>query len=93
MTRLRQKILILYLANSSLDSAVKGWSAYDGTGQHRPVAGDDNSPPYRTGLEALKDGWRIIQFPQLIPPYPGLEHTTSFQMNEFVFEQIVEVKP
>jgi len=34
----------------------------------------------------------VIQFPQLIPPYPGLEYSTSFQRNEFIFEQLEESK-
>ena len=92
MSKLRQKVLVLYLANSALDSRVKGWSTYDGTGQTAPTTGDSDVPPYRTGLEALQDGWRVIQFPQLIPPYPNMEYTTSFQMYEFVFEQLAEVK-
>lgn len=90
MTNLRQKVLILYLANSALDSEVKGWTVYDGTGQTYPTTGDTSEPPYRTGLDALLDGWRVLQFPQLIPPYPDMEYTTSFQQNEFIFEKIVE---
>ena len=91
MSRLRQKVLVLYLANSALDSGVKGWSIYDGTGQTHPTTGDSDVPPYRTGLEALLDGWRVVQFPQLLPPYPNMEYTTSFQMYEFIFEQLVDV--
>ena len=53
--------------------------------------GDSNTPPYRTGLEAMQDGWRVIQFPQLIPPYPGMEYTTSYFKFEYVFEKMVEV--
>lgn len=91
MSKLRQKILVLYLATSALDSEVRGWSTYDGTGASTPTTGDGSTPPYATGLEALLDGWRVIQFPQLIPPYPNMEYTTSFQQNEFIFEQIQEV--
>lgn len=91
MSKSRQKVLILYLANSALDSQVKGWTVYDGTGQTYPTTGDTTEPPYATGLDALLDGWRVIQFPQLIPPYPDMEYTTSFQKNEFIFEQILEV--
>lgn len=91
MSKLRQKVLVLYLSNSALDSRVKGWSMYDGTGQSNPTTGDSDVPPYRTGVEALQDGWRVIQFPQLIPPYPNMEYTTSFQMYEFVFEQLTEI--
>ena len=91
MSKQRQKVLVLYLANSALDSRVKGWSMYDGTGQTHPTTGDSDEPPYRTGLEALLDGWRVVQFPQLIPPYPNMEYTTSFQMYEFIFEQLVDM--
>ena len=91
MPTIRQQVLILYLANSALDSAVKGWTIYDGTGQEAHTTGDSSEPPYVTGMDALLDGWRVIQFPQLIPPYPGLEYATSFHKNEFIFEKLVEV--
>ena len=87
----RQKVLILYLASSALDSPVRGWTIYDGTGKEAHTTGDSDTPPYKTGVDALRDGWRVIQFPQLIPPYPGLEYTTSFQKNEFIFEQLEDV--
>lgn len=92
MAQVRQKILVLYLANSALDSHVKGWSIYDGTGKDPHTTGDSDTPPYSTGLDALQDGWRCIQFPLLIPPYPGMEYTTSFQRNEFVFEKLEELE-
>ncbi|MEO7060910.1 MAG: hypothetical protein ABI083_14410 [Lapillicoccus sp.] len=58
---LRQQLVILYLATSSLDSAVIGWTRYDGTGRSRPTMGDGDEPPYATGLDALLDGWRLLQ--------------------------------
>ncbi|MBX3011055.1 MAG: hypothetical protein KF832_06085 [Caldilineaceae bacterium] len=91
MAKVRQKVLVLYLGNSALDSMVKGWTLYDGTGQEHYTTGDSDTPPYRTGLDALRDGWRVIQFPQLIPPYPNTEYTTSFQMYEFIFEKLEEI--
>ena len=91
MATSRQKILILYLASSALDDAVRGWTVYDGTGKEAHTTGDADKPPYKTGLDAMKDGWRVIQFPQLIPPYPGLEFSTSFQKYEFIFEKMEEV--
>lgn len=91
MAQQRQKILILYLGNSALDSRVKGWTVYDGTGKENYTTGDSETPPYETGLHALLDGWRCIQFPQLMPPYPGTEYNTSFQRNEFIFEKLEEI--
>jgi len=87
----RQQVLVLYLSNSALDSRVTGWSMYDGTGKEPHTTGDSDKPPYKTGLAALKDGWRVIQFPQLIPPYPKMEYTTSFQMYEFIFEKLQDI--
>ena len=87
----RQKVMVLYLATSALDSNVTGWSLYDGTGRDPHTTGDSETPPYATGLAALQDGWRVIQFPQLIPPYPNMEYTTSFQMYEFIFEKLESV--
>lgn len=91
MGKLRQQVLVLYLGNSALDSNVIGWAVYDGTGRETHTTGDSNTPPYATGVDALLDGWRVIQFPQLIPPYPGMEYTTSFLRNEFIFEKLEEI--
>ena len=84
----RQKILILYLDNSALDSKVLAWSQYDGTGKLHPTSGDSDSPPYESGLDALIHGWRVIQFPQLIPSAPGAEYSTSFMQFEYIFEKL-----
>lgn len=91
MANRRQKVLVLYLSNSALDSKVLAWSIYDGTGKEVHTTGTSDVPPYTSGLEALKAGWRVIQFPQMIPPYPGDEYTTSFLKHEFIFEQLEDV--
>ena len=88
---MKQQVLFLYLATSALDAQVVGWSSYDGTGQTHPTTGDGDEPPYETGLDALLDGWRLIQVAQLIPPYPGHEYDTSFLKHEFVFEKLHDV--
>jgi hypothetical protein len=88
MTEQRQKILVLYLSSSALDSGVRGWAFYDGTGKTHHTTGDSQEAPYATGLDALQDGWRVIQFPQLIPPFPGEAYTTSFMKHEFIFEKL-----
>jgi hypothetical protein len=85
---LHQQVLVLYLASSALDSTVVGWSVYDGTGRTNPTTGDSDTPPYPTGLHALRDGWRLIQAAQLLPPQPGHEHDVSFLKHEFFFEKL-----
>ena len=47
---------MLYLGNSALDSRVKGWTMYDGTGKEHHTTGDGDMPPYKTGVDALRDG-------------------------------------
>ncbi|MGW3123903.1 hypothetical protein ACWDBW_43505 [Streptomyces sp. NPDC001107] len=85
---MRQQVLVLYLATSTLDSDVVGWSRYDGTGRTRPTTGDSDEPPYPTGLAALLDGWRLLQASQLLPPQSGHEYDVSFLKHEFFFEKL-----
>lgn len=87
---LRQQLLILYATSSSPDSPVGAWSIFDGTGRERHMAGDGGEPPYASVLGAMRDGWRVIQLPQLRPAAPGAEHDTAFLEYEFVLEKLVE---
>jgi hypothetical protein len=90
-TTVRQQVLVLYLASSALDARTVGWSTYDGTGGTLPTTGDSDVPPYASGLEALKDGWRLFQAAQLLPPQHGHEYDVSFLKHEFFFEKLVTV--
>lgn len=87
----RQKVLVLYLADSALDAHVIAWSQYDGTGKSEHMAGDSEEPPYPSGLAALRDGWRLIQMAPLQAHVPGAEFTTAYLKYEFLFEQWVDV--
>lgn len=87
----RQKVMVLYLANSALDSRVVAWANYDGTGKRRHMAGDSETPPYESGLAALEDGWRLLQMSPLTPHPSGQEFATSYLKYEFVFEQLEQV--
>ena len=89
--RLRQKVLVLYLANSALDAPTIAWSTYDGAGEVLHMAGDADTPPYASGLAALKDGWRLFQASQLNPHARGEEFDLAYLKYEFWFEQLVEV--
>lgn len=86
----RQQVMILYLGNSALDTPVIAWSFYDGTGKKRHMAGDCDEPPYATGLDALLDGWRLIQASPLISHVTGDEFKTNYLKYEFFFEKMVE---
>ena len=86
----RQKLLVLYLASSALDTPVIGWARYDGLGGSA-MTGDQATPPYKTGIAALEDGWRLIQASPLTPHFPGIETQTSYLKYEFWFEQWLDL--
>ncbi|WP_380176572.1 hypothetical protein ACFEMC_03495 [Kineococcus sp. DHX-1] len=88
---MRQQVMVLYLGTSALDSAVIGWTRYDGTGRSRPTMGDSDEPPYATGLDALLDGWRLLQMSQLLSHAEGHEYDTAYLPYEFLFERLVDV--
>ncbi len=87
---LKQQLLVLYAASSSPDSPVGAWSLFDGTGREKHMAGDADQPPYSSVLAAMRDGWRVIQLPQLQAPAAGAEHDTAFLPYEFVLEKLVQ---
>ena len=88
---MRQKILILYLRAPNLDSSVVSWSIYDGTGKQQHTTGDSEKPPYSSVLHAMEEGWRVIQFPQQFPAYPGMEYQTSYLRFEYILEKLEEM--
>ena len=86
----KQKVLILYLANSMLDSEVIAWTLHDGTGKNFHMPGDSEEPPYETGTDALLDGWRLFQASTLEQHKSGDEFRTGYLKYEFFFEKIKE---
>jgi len=90
MAKVTQRVLVLYLTSSALDSKVIGWAIHDG---HAPTAhgpGDNNEPPYKTGVDALADGWRLFQASPLLAAPAGQEYQTDYLKYEFFFEQLTE---
>ncbi len=87
MTEYRQKLLVLYLANSTPNAAVIGWSEYDGSTDQVFEACGEKPAPYRSALEAMRDGWRIIQFPVLNNPSIGREFDNGYLEFEFILEK------
>ncbi|MCX6367370.1 MAG: hypothetical protein NTX57_11755 [Armatimonadetes bacterium] len=74
-----------------MNSGVCAWSIWDGTGKEHHTTGDSDTPPYNSVIEAMKDGWRVIQFPQLNPAYPGMELTTSYLRFEYILEKLEDI--
>ena len=94
MAELRQQILILYLNGSDFRSSTGAWSFYDGAdgkAKDSTFAIREDKAPYASVLDAMKDGWRVIQISELKPAYPGEEYHTSFLKFEHVLEKMVEI--
>ncbi len=91
VTQIRQKLLVLYVHSPDLHSAAVAWSRYDGTGQDRSSSGDSAEPPYTSVVAAMQDGWRVLQFPQQYPAYPGMEYNTSYLKYEYILEKMEEI--
>ena len=93
-SQIRQQILILNLAAPELDSQTIAWALYDGAkpaGELQMQSGDEKTPPYRSVLDAMRDGWFVMQIPPL--PYftHGLEHETAHLLYEYALERKVEL--
>lgn len=91
MPQLRQKLLVLYAHTPDLNSPVVSWSQYDGTGKVPVTTGDCDTPPYASVVAAMKEGWRVIQFPQQFPAYPGMEYHTAYLKYEYILEKMEEI--
>ena len=84
----KQKLLILYAANGTVKDEVIGHALYDPTDNVVPTA-VDTPMPYGTVFEAMKDGWRVIQYPAL-GTKRGFDLETDYLEYEFVLEKLVD---
>ena len=67
-----QNILVLFQTTPGLDAQVVAWSRYEaskGTGIADLV--DEEGPPYRNAMVAMRDGWQVIQMSELKQRPPG----------------------
>lgn len=91
MPQWRQKLLVLYAHSPDLKSPAVAWSVYDGTGRSDATTGDSEEPPYASVLAAMRDGWRVVQFPQQFPAYPGMEYNTAYLKYEYILEKLEDI--
>ena len=63
LTKLRQMVLYLYSKSTSMRSAIASWALYDPTVPYEPTLPSQDAP-YDSVIEAVNDGWRIVQFPR-----------------------------
>lgn len=94
MSKLRQQILILHLAHPELDADTIAWALYDGARPEDELqmqSGDEEKPPYRSVLSAMRDGWFVLQVAQLPYFMRGQEHEVGHLPYEYVLERKVEM--
>ena len=78
-----QSLLYLQTGTSSVTSKVVGMTMLlDGTIDEGPAAYEDW--PYKTVVEAIADGWRVIRFPA---PHPSAHSGAGQAICEFILER------
>ena len=63
LTEPRQMVLYLYSKSTNMRSAIASWALYDSTVPYEPTL-PSQDVPYASVIEAVNDGWRIVQFPR-----------------------------
>ncbi|MDF2724726.1 MAG: hypothetical protein K0Q59_4401 [Paenibacillus sp.] len=94
MSVTRQQILILHLSSPDLESKTIAWALYDSTipkGQMQMTTGDSDVPPYNSVLDAMREGWNVIQLPAMPLFRTGFEHEQGHLPYEYVLERKVTV--
>ena len=84
----------MHLSNSDLDSDTIAWALYDGTAAPDALqmqSGDQDKPPYRSVLAAMRDGWFVLQMPTLPYYVRGHEHEVGHLPYEYTLERKVEM--
>jgi len=81
---IRQDILYLQAGSTSPDSQIQGMRLIE-AGENVLSPDDPDEWPYQTALEAVKDGWRVISFPNM-----SLVTVPDDDAHGFGFEFILE---
>ena len=84
LTEPKKLILYLYSKSTSMRSSIASWALYDSTKPHQPTLPSQNAP-YASVIEAIGDGWRVIQFPR-----PELYRFSDIDNNYLGYEFILE---
>jgi hypothetical protein len=82
-----QDLLYLQASNTSVMSEVLGFSLVQG-GESVDIPRDPGKWPYQTVAQAMKDGWRVVKFPELALL---LDEARNYALGcEFILEKLRE---
>ena len=81
-----QKVLYLYSKSTNMRSAISSWALYNPTVEYEPSL-PSQDPPYESVVEALGDGWRIVQFP-ISKLYQFSDIDNDYLGFEFILEKL-----
>ena len=93
---MRQQLLYLWLTESALDAETVAWAFYDGAKGAGPALAppdEASAPPYSSGLDALEDGWSLLQAPQSGAPVDPEGASLGELQFQFIFERRVTLGP
>jgi len=83
----KQSVLYLYSKSTNLRSPLGAWALYDPTESDEPAL-PSQDVPYGSVLDAVRDGWRIVQFPR--PELHNFSEVENAYLSfEFILEKIV----
>ena len=85
LTAPRQMVLYLYSKSTNMRSAIASWALYDPTVPYEPTL-PSQDVPYDSVIEAVNDGWRIVQFPRA-ELYQFSDIDNSYLGYEFILEK------
>ena len=85
LTKPRQLVLYLYSKSTNMRSAIASWALYDPTVPYEPTL-PSQDVPYDSVIEAVNDGWRIVQFPRA-ELYQFSDVDNTYLGYEFILEK------
>ena len=85
LTAPRQMVLYLYSKSTNMRSAIASWALYDPTVSYEPTLPSQDTP-YDSVIEAVNDGWRIVQFPRA-ELYQFSDIDNTYLGYEFILEK------
>ena len=85
LTQPRQMVLYLYSKSTNMRSAIASWALYDPTVPYEPTLPSQDTP-YDSVIEAVNDGWRIVQFPRA-ELYQFSDVDNAYLGYEFILEK------